>query len=182
LIDVTNSKYVARVMHPRPVAVLISISSKGLVNGCTVAWFTPVNVSPFIYAVSLSYRRLTYKYVKESRQATLNIIPYAMLKEAHYVGSVSGEEVPDKLSKAGLELEYSEGFKVPHIKGVPAYVESVLKDELRYEDHALLTFQATKVFVDESIFKERIYDEKTNILLHVGGDIYAYGYKYVTIH
>ncbi len=169
-------------MHPRPVAILISVSSEGLVNGCTVSWFTPVNVSPFIYAVSLSYKRLTYKYVKESRQATLNIVPYTMLKEAHYVGSISGTEVPDKFSRAGLQLEYSEGFKVPHIKGVLAYVESVLKDELKYDDHALLTFQGSKVFVNERYFKEKIYSEEADILLHVGGDVYAHGYKYVTAY
>jgi len=181
MIDITGSRYVSRILHPRPVAILISISMDNKVNGCTVAWFTPVNINPFIFAVSLAYRRLTYKYIKESGLATLNIIPLSMHKEAQYIGSVSGFDVPDKFSRVGIKLEYSQDFKVPHIKGALAYIEALLKDELKYEDHALLTFQATKVYVDERFFKDNVFSEEANVLLHVGGNIYTYGYRYIRV-
>ncbi|MEM2020912.1 MAG: flavin reductase family protein [Zestosphaera sp.] len=174
-------KYAGRVMHPRPASIIISRSRSGNVNGCAVAWFTPVNVDPFIFAASMSPRRLTYSYIKESGEVTLNIIPFKMVEAVHHVGSFSGRSVADKLTKFGFELEPSLKVSVPHIKGVPAYIEGLLRSELQFSDHSLMIFDGVHVHVDDKYFKDNIFNEEAEILLHVGGNVYTKPSEYVKI-
>jgi len=181
VVRLSLSKYVARIMHPRPVSVIVSRSRTGEVNGCSVSWFMPVNVDPFIFSVSLSPRRLTYSYIKETREITLNIMPFKFVEEVHRVGSISGRELKNKLIELGFELEESSVVKVPHIKGALAYVEGVLINELPFEDHSLMVFKSLKVHIDEKYFKENVFTEEAEILLHVGGNIYAKPSNYVRV-
>lgn len=174
-------KYVTRIMHPRPVSVVISRSKTGKVNGCAVAWFMPVSVNPFMFAITLNPKRLTYEYIKESGEITLNIIPYRLAEAAHRVGSVSGREVEDKLTKFGFELEPSLRVSVPHIKGVPAYAEGLLKDELQFGDRSMMVFECVHAHADEKYFRDGIFTEDAEILLHAGGGVYAKPCHYAKI-
>ncbi len=166
-----------RVLHPRPVVVILAKSGEGGVNGCAASWVTPVKVDPLIVAVALAYTRLTYKYVKESGEATLNVLPAELMNAVHYVGKVSGRDVPDKLRRAGFVLAPSRKVSTPHIDGAAAYIEAVLKDEVKYPDHALLTFEAIRVVADSRYFRTT-FKEDNPILLHVGGDTYVVKYKF----
>lgn len=170
-----------RVMHPRPVAVVVTVSSDGRVNGCAVSWFTPINVKPLVFAVSLAYKRLTYEFVKETGEITLNIVPASMLREVEFVGTVSGREVSDKLTHAGLRLEPSKKVRAPHIAGAVAYVEGKLLDELKYPDHALLTFEGLRVWADDKFFVNGIFTEDAKVLMHAGGRTYVKEYTYLEL-
>jgi len=166
-----------RVLHPRPVVIVLAKSGEGRINGCAASWVTPVNMDPPIVAVSLAYERLTYEYVRESGEATLNVLPAEEINAVHYVGTVSGRDVPDKLRRAGFILAPSRKVSTPHIDGAAAYIEAVLKDEVKYPDHALLTFEAVRVVADSRYFRT-VFKESTPILLHVGSDTYVVEYKY----
>jgi len=174
-------RYVARIMHPRPVSVIIGMSKSGEVNGCSVSWFMPVNVDPFIFSVSLSPERLTYSYIKDTKEATLNIVSFKYVERVHHAGSISGRELKNKLVELGFELEESSAVRVPHIKGALAYVEGVLINELMFEDHSLMVFKGLKVYVDEKHFRGNVFTEDAEVLLHVGGNIYAKPSNYVRI-
>lgn len=177
----TLGRYVARVMHPRPVSVVISMSKSGEINGCAVSWFMPVNVDPFIFSVSLSPERLTYSYIKETNEATLNIMSFKHVERVHRAGSISGRELKNKLVELGFELEESSAVRVPHIKDALAYVEGVLIKELLFEDHALMIFKSLKIHVNEKYFKGNIFTEDSEVLLHVGGNIYTKPSNYIKI-
>ncbi len=174
-------KYAGRAMHPRPVSVIISRSRSGNVNGCAVAWFMPVNVDPFIFAASISPKRLTYDYIRESGEITLNMVPLKMVEAVHRVGSLSGRDIVDKLTKFGFELEPSLKVSVPHVKGAPAYIEGLLRSELRFSDHSLMIFDGVHVYVDDKCFRDNMFSEGTEILLHVGGNVYTKPGEYVKI-
>lgn len=180
-VSLVLGRYVARVMHPRPVSVIVGMSRTGEVNGCSVSWFMPVNVDPFIFSVSLSPERLTYSYIKETKEVTLNIMPFKFVEKVHRAGSISGKELKNKLTALGFELESSSVVRVPHIKGVPAYVEGVLINELLFEDHSLMVFKGLKVYVDEKYFRGNILTEDAEVLLHVGGNVYAKPSNYVRV-
>jgi len=167
-----------RVLHPRPAVIVISRSEEGRVNGCAVSWVTPVNVDPPVIALALAYSRLTYEYVKESGEATINVLPADAYDAVHYVGRVSGRDVPDKLVKAGFQLVPSRAVSTPHIDGAAAYIEAVLRDELKYPDHAILTFEALRVVANSRYFKT-VFKEDNPVLLHAGGDTYVVRYEYV---
>ncbi len=165
-------------MHPRPVAVLLSRSKDGKINGCTVAWYTPINVEPFIFGVSVAMKRLTYAYIKESGEATLNILPASLVESIHYVGSISGRENPSKLLDAHFVLEKSLKVDVPHIKQSLAYVEARLIGEKEFVDHSLLYFEGVRSWVNEEIFQGGMWRKMENLLLHVGKNVYATECRY----
>ncbi len=175
------SKYVARIMHPRPVSVIIGMSRTGEINGCSVSWFMPVNVDPFIFSVSLSPERLTYSYIKETKEVTLNIMPFRSVEKVHRAGSISGRELKNKLVELGFELESSSIVRVPHIKDALAYVEGILINELPFRDHSLMVFKGLKVYVDERYFRGNIFTEDAEVLLHVGGNTYAKPSNYARV-
>ena len=169
---------VARLLHPRPACVVIAESKEGKVNGCTVAWTTPVNAKPPIVAISLAYKRLTYQYLIDSKEFTINVLPRAMLEPVHYVGTVSGRDREDKLSTAGFRLKKSKRIRPPGIEGALAILECRVKDEVKYPDHALITGEVVYAEADERYFTTS-YSELAEVLLHVGGNVYTVPSKYM---
>lgn len=141
----------------------------------------PVSTDPFMFAITFNTRRLTYEYIKESGEMTLNIIPYRLAEATHRVGSISGREIEDKLTKFGFELEPSLKVSVPHIKGVPAYAEGLLKNELQFGDRSVMVFECVHAYADEKYFKDGIFTEDAEILLHAGGGVYAKPCRYIKI-
>ncbi|MCD6278605.1 MAG: flavin reductase family protein [Desulfurococcales archaeon] len=170
---------VARLLHPRPACIVIAKSRNGRVNGCTVAWTTPVNAEPPIVAISLAYKRLTYQYLKESGEFTINVLPKRMINSVHYVGVVSGKEVEDKLGRAGFRLREPKVIKTPGIEGALAILECRVRDEVKYPDHALITGEVVHAAADEKFFTESHYSKLAEVLLHVGGDTYAVPGTYI---
>ncbi len=173
-----SGRLVTRLLHPRPACVVIAMSKEGKVNGCTVAWTTPVNVDPPIVAISLAYKRLTYQYVKETGEFTINVLPRSMVDAVHYIGSVSGRDVENKLSTAGLKLRRSKKIKPPGIEGALAILECIIKDEIKYSDHSLITGEVVYAEASEQYFTT-IFSESSEVLLHVGSNIYTSPSRYL---
>ncbi|RLG73909.1 MAG: flavin reductase [Thermoprotei archaeon] len=173
-----SGRLITRLLHPRPACVVIALSKEGKINGCTVAWTTPVNVDPPLVAISLAYGRLTYQYIKETGEFTINVLPRSMADAVHYVGTVSGRDVEDKLSSAGFKLRGSKRIKPPGIEGALAVLECVVRDELKYPDHSLITSEVVRAEVNEQYFTT-LFSESAEVLLHVGGSVYAVPSKYL---
>ncbi|MCD6428291.1 MAG: flavin reductase family protein [Desulfurococcales archaeon] len=173
-----SGRLITRLLHPRPACVVVASSKEGKINGCTVAWTTPVNIDPPVVAISLAYKRLTYQYIKETSEFTINVLPRNMVNAVHYVGSASGKDVEDKLSVAGFKLRKSKKVKPPGIKGALAILECVVKDEVRYPDHSLIVAEVVHAEADEQCFTT-LFSESAEVLLHVGSDVYAVPSKYL---
>ena len=179
MITVQNYREVLRLLHPRPVVIVVTISGSGLVNGCTVSWITPVNIDPPTIAFSLSPKRYTYKLLRESNEATINIVGIEDLEKAHYVGTVSGRDVADKLVKAGFTLTSSVKVKPPTIKEALGVLECRVVGEMEFTDHNLIICEVIHARVREELFADGAWTEEARILLHVGGNKYTSTSKHV---
>lgn len=164
--------YSFRLLHPRPAVIIVSTDGR-VVNGCTVSWITPVNVDPPIIAFSLSPRRYTYELIKKSGEATVNIMGYKHARETHFVGSVSGRDVGDKLTKAGFHLRRSEYVKPPYIEEALAYMECRVVREVEFTDHNMVFCRVLNAFVKKDLFRNNLFTEEAKILMHVGRNVYT---------
>ncbi|WFO74778.1 flavin reductase family protein [Desulfurococcaceae archaeon MEX13E-LK6-19] len=170
---VIDLKWAFRLLHPRPTVIVVSISKNGEVNGCAVSWITPVNVDPPIVAFSLAPRRYTYKLLKESGEATINIMSFDHMNQTHYVGSVSGRDVKDKLVKAGFKLKSSKKVKPPAIEEALAVLECKVVNEIEYTDHNLILCQVLYAEAKEGVLENGLVPEDIKPLLHVGKNVYT---------
>ncbi len=174
-------KYCFRLLHPRPTVIVVAMGRDGEVNGCAVSWITPVNVDPPIIGFSLAPHRYTYKLLKESGEATINVMGFDYVNQTHYVGSVSGRDVKDKLVKAGFKLKPSKKVKPPAIEEALAVLECRVVNEIGYTDHNLILCQVLHAEAKEEIPKNGLLPEEVKPLLHVGKNIYTTTEKYINI-
>ncbi len=171
--DINNYRVMLRLLHPRLTTIIVTVNEKGLVNGCTVSWITPLNIDPPTIAFSLSPKRLTYEYLRQSSEATVNVIGFEDVEKAHYVGTVSGRDVKDKLLKAGFTLVESIKVKPPSIKEALGVLECRVVGELEFTDHNLIICEIVHARVRKELFANGMWSENARVLLHVGGGVYT---------
>ena len=179
--DLVKYRSMLRLLHPRPVVIVVTVNNSGKVNGCTVSWITPLNIDPPTIAFSLSPKRLTYEYLRESGEATINVIGFKDARKAHYVGTVSGRDVPDKLVKAGFTLIESIKVRPPSIKEALGVLECRVVGEMEFTDHNLIVCEVVHARADEEFFVNGLWAENAKILLHVGGDKYTTTTEYLEL-
>lgn len=181
MIDLPEYKSFLRLLHPRPAVIVVTINNNGNVNGCTVSWITPLNLDPPTIAFSLSPKRLTYEYLRESEEATINIMGFSEAEKTHYVGTVSGRGVPNKLVKAGFTLIESVKVRPPSIKESLGILECRVVGEIGFTDHNLIVCEVVHARVNEEMFINGMWSEDAKILLHVGGNKYTTTGEYLEL-
>ncbi len=181
MIDVSGYRSILRLLHPRPTTIVVTSNNSGDINGCTVSWITPLNIDPPTIAFSLSPKRLTYEYLRESNEATINIISFDDAEKAHYVGTVSGRDVSDKLVKAGFTLIESVKVRPPSIKEALGILECRVVGEIEFTDHNFIVCEVVHARANEKLFIKDTWSEEARVLLHVGGNKYTTTGRHVEI-
>ena len=108
--------------QPAPVWVVGSYDAQGKPNIMTIAWGGICCSQPPCVAVSLRKATYTYGSIKERKAFTVNIPSAAMVKEADYIGTVSGRNT-DKFVMTKLTPVRSELVDAPYIKEFPVVIE-----------------------------------------------------------
>jgi len=165
-------------LHPRP-AVLVGSCSKGQCSALVAAWVTPVSRNPPYLAVAIAPTRYTYSLIRESRKFSVITLPWSKLRNLHYLGTVSGRDVKDKLSKSGLKWFVSD-FGVPVCEEALAYAECILSKDIACGDHQLVVGEVIKLLVKEGI--ELGNPPSYDVPMHVRGPKYVrLGNEVITI-
>ncbi len=156
-------------LHPRP-AILIGSCSRGECSALVAAWVTPVSRDPPYIAVAIAPTRYTYSLLKDSGKFSVIVLPWDKLRNLHYLGTVSGREVKDKLSRSGLKWSISD-FGVPVCEEALAYAECSLSKDVPCGDHQLVVGEVVNLFVKEGI--DIGSPPKYDVPLHVRGAKYV---------
>ncbi len=90
----------------------------------------------------------TTKNILESKAFTVSIADAAHVVEADYVGIVSGNQMPDKMQKAGLTAVRSEFVDAPIIKEFPMTIECKL---LKFNEDGICIGEIVNVSADEAV-------------------------------
>ena len=105
-------------LNPAPAVLITSKNKEDKVNVFTVAWISTVCTKPPVIAVGIRPERLSYEYIKESKECVINLPSKDMVKIVDFCGVRSGRKL-DKIKHFNLDLNEGVSIKTPSIEKCP---------------------------------------------------------------
>lgn len=134
-------------MYPLPVLIVAAYDEKGVPNAMNAAWGTIADFHQV--AIYLAKDHKTTQNILQTKAFTVSMADADHVKEADYVGIVSGNQVPDKLEKSGFHTVKSELVNAPVIEELSLTMECKLVSF--DEESELLIGEIVNVSADEKI-------------------------------
>lgn len=165
-------------LNPVPVVLVTSIDSKGNKNVFTAAWVGTVCTKPPMVSLSIRPERLSYKYIKDTKEFVINLPSKELVKEVDLCGVKSGKEL-NKLEKLNLDIEPSKTVKSPIIKDCPVALECKLKDIIPLGSHDLFLAEVTSINIEENLIdkKGKFHLEKADLMCYSHGEYFPIAKK-----
>jgi flavin reductase (DIM6/NTAB) family NADH-FMN oxidoreductase RutF len=159
---------------PAPVWVVGTYDSEGKPNMMTAAWAGICCSKPASVYVSL--RKATYSYgnIVKRGAYTINVPSVNYIKEADYVGIVSGRDV-DKFSTTGLTAVKSDLVDAPYVNEFPVVMECKLLHTIEIGLHTMFIGEVLDVKVDEAVLAADGKPEMEKL------DLFVYTSDYYTV-
>lgn len=161
-------------LNPVPSVLITSINSDEKVNVFTVGWIGTACTHPPMITVAIRPDRLSYKYIKENGEFTVNLPTKDMVKAVDFCGVRSGNTV-DKIKHFNFELETPDKIRVPAIKQCPVSMECKVRSITPLGSHDLFLAEVLSVKVEESLIDAagKIHLEKANLICYSHGEYFA---------
>ena len=164
-------------IYPLPVLIIGTYDEDGTPNAMNAAWGTVCDTAQV--AISLSAHHKTVQNLLKTKVFTVGIADGKNVAAADYVGLVSANDVPDKLSKTGWKIVKSELVNAPVIEDLPLVLECKL---VSYDTETEICIgEVVNVSADESVLDEngQIDVKKVNPLCYASGvrEYYTLGEK-----
>lgn len=137
-------------MYPQPVLIIATYDESGTANAMNAAWGGIREINQVSICLSAGHK--TVKNLLKREAFTVSMADAAHVREADYLGIVSGNEVPGKLAKAGLHTTKSEFVDAPVINEFPLTLECRLVSYCQDTEQAI--GEIVNVSADESILDE----------------------------
>lgn len=138
-------------MYPMPVLIVAAYDENGNANAMNAAWGGITEESEI--TICLSPEHKTTENIQKSAAFTVSMATADYVKECDYLGIASGNDTPDKLSRAGLTTTKSDFVNAPIINEIPMALECKL---ISYdEDSCRLIGEIVNVSADESVLNEK---------------------------
>ncbi len=137
-------------LYPMPVFVVAAYDNESTPNAMVAAWggiYTDDTIG-----ICLSEGHKTTKNILATRAFTVSMATATQVAPCDYVGIVSGNQVPDKLARAGFHTVKSQHVNAPLIEELPMAVECEL---VSYDQESnFLVGNIINVSADESILTD----------------------------
>jgi flavin reductase (DIM6/NTAB) family NADH-FMN oxidoreductase RutF len=140
--------------QPAPVWVVGSYDAQGKPNIMTIAWGGICCSQPPCLTISLRKATYTYECIKERKAYTVNIPSAALVKEADYVGTVSGRTV-DKFAMTKLTPVRSALVDAPYVQEFPVVIECRVLHTLEIGLHTQFIGEIADVKAEDSVLGEQ---------------------------
>lgn len=138
-------------MFPTPVLMIGSYDKNGTPNLMNAAWGGICCSEPPCVTVSVRKSRHTYDAIVERKAFTVGIASETWMKQADYVGIVSGKDV-DKFAATGLTPVKSELVDAPYAEEFPVVLECRLLHTLEIGVHTQFIGEILDVKIDAALF------------------------------
>jgi flavin reductase (DIM6/NTAB) family NADH-FMN oxidoreductase RutF len=160
-------------LNPGPV-VIVTAAFRDERNAAPVAWAMPLSMEPPLVGIALHPERHTTDLVRSSQEFALNVPGPGMLKQVHYLGSVSGREI-NKLEAAGLEWFSGLQVSAPLLEGCLAWMECRVEDIVHFSDHTLFVGEVVRAQALEEAYAGGwlLKEARFSPLTYLGGSDYA---------
>ena len=136
--------------YPQPVLIIASYDENGTADTMNAAWGGISDDTQISMCLSAGHK--TVKNILKRKAFTVSMADAAHVTECDYVGIVSANDVPDKLSRAGFHTTKSEFVDAPLIDELPMALECRL---VSYDEESCrLIGEIVNVSTDERILGE----------------------------
>ena len=137
-------------LYPMPVLIIGTYDETGTPDAMNAAWGMISDTDKVTICLDASHK--TVKNILVKKDFTVSMADAKNVIAADYVGIVSGNDVPDKVSKTGWHVTKSEFVDAPIFEELPMTLECKM---LSYDEEAeLMTGEIVNICVDESILGE----------------------------
>lgn len=137
-------------IYPTPVLVVCTYNEEGRANAMTAAWGGICCSSPPCVAISLRKATYTYGNLMAKKAFTINIPSEKYVKEADYVGMVSGKN-EDKFAKTGLTPVKGDFVDAPYIQEFPINLECKIIQVFEIGLHTQFIGEVMDAKIDDSL-------------------------------
>lgn len=163
-------------MYPEPVLIIATYNEDGTPNAMNAAW-GGIHEDHEV-SLCLSPEHKTVKNILARKAFTVSFATKETVVGADYVGIVSGNDVPDKFSKAGFHAVPSEKVDAPLIEELPIALECRLMSYT--EKNCECIGEIVNLSIDESVLTDGKVDlKKYHPIIYDGlnHDYLCYGEK-----
>lgn len=161
------------VLNPVP-AVLISCRNlEGKENVFTVAWIGTICSKPPMLSISVRPERLSYEYIKESKEFIVNLPSNKLTRETDYCGVKSGR-TNDKIKEMNFTMKKGENVNCSYIEECPVNIECRLKEIIALGSHHMMIAEVLSSHIDENLIDEKgkIHFEKADLITYSHGEYF----------
>ena len=137
-------------LYPQPVFIIASYGEDGTPDAMNAAWGGISGDNEIFLSISPEHK--STQNILARKAFTVSMATAAHVAECDYVGVVSANKVPDKLTKCGLHTTKSEFVDAPLIDELPLALECRL---ISYDPQNCRLFgEILNVSADESVLDE----------------------------
>ena len=161
------------VLNPVPVVLITSRNSEGKENVFTVAWTGTICTKPPMLSISIRPERLSYEYIKETMEFTVNLPTRKLTRETDYCGVRSGR-TNNKIEEMKFTMKEGKEVKSPYIDECPVNIECKVKDIIPLGTHDLFLAEVLCSHIDSKLLdeNEKIHFEWANLISSSHGEYF----------
>lgn len=136
-------------LFPMPVLMIATYGDDGMVDVMNMAWGGIC--APNMVSLNISASHKTSENLKKRGAFTLSIADIPHIREADFLGTASGNQMPDKFARTGLTAVKSEKVDAPVVQEFPVTLECrVVADKTEVYGHHVLG-EIVGVLADEAV-------------------------------
>ena len=161
------------ILNPVPVVLITSRNKEGKDNVFTVAWIGTVCTKPPMLSISIRPERLSYEYIKESMEFTVNLPSKNLVKKVDFCGVRSGRVI-DKIKEMNFSMKEGEKVSSPYIDDCPISVECQVKQIIPLGTHDVFIAEVVSSHVNENLMDEngKIHFEWADLITYCHGEYF----------
>ena len=127
-----------------PVLIIAAYDENGNANAMNAAWGGIYDSKKVIICLDESHK--TTKNIKIKKAFTISFATVKYVKECDYLGIVSGNEIVNKIEKAGFSITKSSFVDAPIINELPMTLECNL---IKFDDNGNIIGEIVNVIAEE---------------------------------
>ena len=161
------------ILNPVPVVLITSKNKEGKENVFTVAWTGTVCTKPPMLSISVRPERLSYEYIKETMEFTVNLPSSDMTRAVDYCGVRPGRKF-DKIKEMNFTMVEGTNVDVPYINECPISIECKVKSIIPLGTHDLFIAEVVGSHVDKDLMDEKgkIHLEEADLITYYHGEYF----------
>ena len=161
------------VLNPVPVVLITSKNKEGKENVFTVGWIGTVCTKPPMLSISIRPERLSYEYIKETMEFTVNLPSSDMTRAVDYCGVRPGRKF-DKIKEMNFTMVEGTNVDVPYINECPISIECKVKSIIPLGTHDLFIAEVVGSHVDKDLMDEKgkIHLEEADLITYCHGEYF----------